>query len=199
MFADIETIDYYERNASAFIGGTAKANMSVILSGFLACIPQGGHILDWGCGSGRDAAVMFTEGYKVTAVDASHAMCENTRKLVDCDVRNETFSQLCVNEAYDGIWACASLLHLHKEELPDAFARAHSALKPGAVMYCSFKYGDFAGMSDGRWFTYLNEESLERILEGIFSCMKMYVTADVRPGRGNEKWLNCLAFKASKD
>jgi len=181
MFADIETIDYYERNASAFIGGTAKANMSVILSGFLAC------------------TVMFTEGYKVTAVDASHAMCENTRKLVDCDVRNETFSQLCVNEAYDGIWACASLLHLHADKLPDVFARAHSALKPGAVMYCSFKYGDFAGMSDGRWFTYLNEESLERILEGIFSCMKMYVTADVRPGRGNEKWLNCLAFKASKD
>jgi len=125
-------------------------------------------------------------------------MCENTRKLVDCDVRNETFSQLCVNEAYDGIWACASLLHLHKEELPDAFNRAHRALKPGGVMYCSFKYGDFMGMYDGRWFTYLNEESIERVLGGIFSHIKMYITADVRLGREDEKWLNCLAFKASR-
>ena len=135
MFADIETIDYYERNASAFIGGTAKANMSVILSGFLACIPQGGHILDWVCGSGHDAARTFTKGYKVTAVDASRAMCENTRKLAGCEVCNETFDQLNVQEVYDRIWACALLVHLHAVELPDVFARAHSAIKSCAVMY----------------------------------------------------------------
>ena len=69
------------------------------------------------------------------------------------------FEELDVVEKYDGIWACASILHVEKKKLPDILKRMATATKNGGVIYTSFKYGDFEGEKNGRYFTYLTEES----------------------------------------
>ena len=98
-------------------------------------------------------------------------------------------------DAYDGIWACASLLHVRPEELPDVLASAARALEEKGVLYCSFKFGDFRGYRGGRWFTDLEEGTLSVLLEPCFDVVRMWASPDVRPGRGEEPWLNCLATR----
>ena len=194
---DTQTISYYDANAADFVAGTAGADMSDALGRFVALLPQGGRVLDWGCGCGRDVKALAERGFLVTATDASAAMCQAAAKLAAVDVRNEGFLDLQEQAAYDGIWACASLLHLQRERLPQAFARAYAALKAGGVLYASFKLGDFEGYRNGRWFTNLCEDDLPALLPAeSWQMLETWQSGDVREGRDNEQWLNFLARKA---
>ena len=107
------------------------------------------------------------------------------------------FQELKVNEKYDGIWACASILHLPKKELKEVFKKMLTALKPGGRIYTSFKYGEYEGMRNGRYFTDFTWNSFQRFIretESLFIA-ESWVTGDVRPGREEEKWLNLLLQK----
>ena len=90
--------------------------------------------------------------------------------------------------------ACASILHLPKDELGPVFKRMIKALKPGGYIYTSFKYGEFEGFRKGRFFTDFTEESFRGFLEGFPELVPVeeWISADVRPGRGDEKWLNLI-------
>ena len=107
------------------------------------------------------------------------------------------FQELDDFEKYDGIWACASILHVSKDALPDVLMRMYRAVKPGGIMYISFKYGTFSGMRNGRYFTDFTEETFRAFLDECpgFTELEHWVTADVRPGRGEEKWFNVLLEK----
>ena len=190
-----KTIDYYDSNAAAFVRETVGASMADVLDAYVSMLPPGGSVLDWGCGSGRDSKALRELGFSVTSTDGSAAMCVEALSATGTIVRHETFQELSESDCYDGIWACASLLHVHPEELPAILALAANALKPGGVLYCSFKYGSFVGHRNGRWFTCLDEGALVPLLEPCFGVARMWVSGDVRPGRGGEPWLNCLATK----
>lgn len=109
-------------------------------------------------------------------------------------MRHELFQQLSETNTYDGIWACSSILHLPKVELAGVLTKMVAALKPGGVIYTSFKYGDFEGIRNGRYFTDFTEETFRRFIEPIegIRIEDWWVSADVRPGRGDERWLNLL-------
>ena len=192
---DEQTMDYYHRNAAGFVAGTVNASLDQSLTRFAELLPAGGCVLDWGCGSGRDSLALRKLGFEVTSADASPSMAAEALAATGTTVRVETFGELSEQAAYDGIWACASLLHVKPDDLPDVFERAARALKDGGVLYCSFKYGRFEGYRNGRWFTDLDEDALSALLAPRFRDLALWRTADVRPGRGDELWLNCLAAK----
>ena len=62
------------------------------------------------------------------------------------------FQELQEKEKYDGIWACASILHVPKIELADILQKMCNAVKVDGVIYISFKYGNFEGEQNGRFF-----------------------------------------------
>lgn len=194
-----ETIKYYDENAKAFIGGTLDADISEIAERFVKRLPEGASILDWGCGSGRDSLAFLKAGFEVTAVDLSKEMAAATERLTGLSVRNESFEDLSDVDAYEGIWACSSLLHMEKASLPAVLGFARRALKAGGCAYVSFKYGDYEGMRNSRYFTDLTEDSLACILEDGTGLKidEFWVTGDVRPGRENEKWLNAILVEES--
>lgn len=192
-----ETLAYYERRAEEFVRDTSDADVSELLGEFAALLPVGADVLDWGCGSGRDARALAELGFRVTATDASPAMCRAARELSGVEVRCERFDELCEQAAFDGIWACASLLHVRSAELPAVLLRAWEALRAGGILYASFKLGSFEGMRNGRWFADMDEERLGGLLKPGFDIVRMWETCDVRPGRREERWLNCLARRRS--
>ena len=74
------------------------------------------------------------------------------------------------------------------------------AVRSGGIIYTSFKYGQFSGERNGRFFTDLDEEGLARLLKEVGGLVvkELWITGDVRPGRGEEKWLNVLLTKCSE-
>lgn len=193
-----QTIEYYEENTALFISGTLNADMEDARNRFLAYLPQRAHILDFGCGSGRDTKAFLDAGYTVDAVDGSSELCKAASEYTGIPVKQMLFQDLDVKGVYDGIWACASILHLPKAELSVVLEKIAVALKPGGVLYTSFKYGDFEGMRGGRHFTDFTEETLTEFWKSFPSLriLVTWITTDVRPGREEERWINLLAGRS---
>lgn len=189
------TLSYYERNAASFASATVGARMDDALEAFASLLPSGACVLDWGCGSERDSRALRAMGFDVTSVDASPAMAEAALRETGTTVCVETFAELAEVASYDGIWACASLLHARRDELPDILGRASRALRDGGVLYCSFKYGTHEGLRHGRWFSDMDKDRLSQLLVPRFEPVRMWRSADVRPERGDQLWLNCLVRK----
>lgn len=187
------TIDFYDQNADAFFSDTVNVDMSALYARFLQGIPLAGLLLDAGCGSGRDSKAFLSMGYRVSAFDASSALAEKAATLMGQPVATRTFDQVDEVACYDGIWACASLLHLPESALPAALGRLWTALKPDGVVYVSFKLGEGERNHNGRHFTDATEARLRFWLAKLadIDSVECWLTQDQRPER-KENWLNAI-------
>ncbi|MDO4623337.1 MAG: class I SAM-dependent methyltransferase [Eubacteriales bacterium] len=196
----MDTLEYYNQNAVSFSQNTRDVDFHEIQQRFLAKLPGTGHILDFGCGSGRDTRFFLEQGYMVDAVDGSAELCRIASRYTGIPVKQMLFQELNEMDAYAGIWACASILHIPKQELLDVVLRIRDALKEGGVFYTSFKYGDFEGMRNGRYFSDFTEESFRIFMQSVPELVleAQWITGDARPGREEEKWLNVIYKKIQK-
>ena len=111
----INTIDYYNKNAKTFIDGTISVDFKHIQDTFLELLPENAKILDFGCDSGRDTKYFLEHGYSVDAMDGSLELCKAAIEYTGINVKNMLFYNLNEKEIYDGIWACASILHVKRD------------------------------------------------------------------------------------
>lgn len=217
--------DYYRQNAQRFFTDTASVDMSAFYPPFVDCLPPGARILDAGCGSGRDVKAFSEMGFDVEAFDASAELVALARQLSGKPVAQMRFQDVDAVEKYDGIWCCASLLHVSDAELPGVMTKLAMALKPGGVGYLSFKHGRGEREKDGRRFTDMDASGLQKLVERIntpggpltknmteikseagsedttvkrfaLEIDKIWQTGDVRIGRGDEVWLNAIIRKS---
>lgn len=189
-------MNYYDKNAQEFFDDTVSADMTSHYSEFLNLLPDNACILDAGCGSGRDAKYFKELGYDITAIDASAEMCRLASELTGSDVLNIRFQEIDFTDKFDGIWASASLLHIPSDEISDVLKRLKKSLKENGVFYASFKYGDFEGERNGRYFNDLDETTSRQLFESEdFKVIKTWITHDSRKGRESERWVNILVRK----
>lgn len=192
-----KTINYYDINAKEFVEGTLNVDFKATQDKFINKLPAKGYILDFGCGSGRDTKYFLAKDFKVDAIDGSIELCKIASEYTNIKVRHMYFNELSIVNKYDGIWACSSILHLSLDDLVDVFKRMSKALKDEGIIYTSFKYGDFSGERNGRYFTDMTEDSFAKLIANVdnLKVEEQWITADVRPQRGNEKWLNLILRK----
>lgn len=192
------SITYYETTATTFAHETRDVDMQPLYGSFLRAIPSGGEILDAGCGSGRDAKAFAALGYQVTAFDAAPAMVEIAVEHTGLPVSCLRFDEVPWQLRFDGVWACASLLHVPLADLDAVLQRLATTMKQGGMLYGSFKYGQGEHHRNGRQFTDLDEAGCEALFGAsqILTLETMWVTSDRRPGRATERWLNLLARRA---
>lgn len=193
-----KTLSYYNQNAATFIAGTQAVDFHDTQDLFLSFLPQEASILDFGCGSGRDTRYFLEKGYHVVATDGSEELCKVASTYTGVPVRKLLFRELQDENCYDGIWACSSILHAARTEQPDIFRRMSVALKERGYIYTSFKYGVFEGFRGERYFTDFDEDGFKDFIKAFpeLSIEMMWVSADVRPERSNEKWLNIILHKS---
>lgn len=191
------TLVYYDKHANEFYKSTVNVEFVATQNQFLSKLKKGSYILDFGCGSGRDAKYFLEHSYRVDAVDGSIELCKLARGYAGIEVKNMLFHELEEVDKYDGIWACSSILHLPVDELVDVMRKMRIALKENGIVYTSFKYGTFAGERNGRFFTDMTEQTFAEFLSKIkgLEIEEQWITSDVRPGRGEERWLNLILRK----
>lgn len=192
-----KSIEYYNQNTDEFINRTICADMSFCQKKFTELLPPGSYILDAGCGSGRDSKLFIESGFRVLAMDASSQMCLAAAKYIAQPVECLRFDELQFDSCFDGIWACASLLHVPKAELPNILRKFHKALKPEGIMYASVKYGDREEERLHRFFSDYHMDELENVFlqDDLYQLIESFETEDVRPDYKNKPWLNIMVRK----
>jgi SAM-dependent methyltransferase len=195
------TIDFYDRNGKDFFDRTKDLDMTFAHEPFLALLPAGGHILDGGCGSGRDSKVFAERGYRVTAFDASETMVRLASENTGLPVLHMTFDDMTFENAFDGVWTCASLLHVPHAAMDSVFQKFIRALKAGGVWYLSFKVGRGEQIRGERLFSAFDEKSLREFIGRYpaLELIQLWESADTRPELAHERWLNAFARKIGKE
>lgn len=195
----LNTLNYYNIKAEDFYHNTVLIDFTNIQKSFLAKLRKGAYILDFGCGSGRDTKAFLSQGYHVEAIDGSEELCKLASEHTGITVRHMFFQELSAVNKYDGIWACASILHLPIDELLEVMCRMAVALKDNGIIYTSFKYGTFSGERNGRNFTDMTEDAFAEFISNIPELIieEQWLSSDVRPGRGEEQWLNIILRKCN--
>ena len=191
------TINYYNEMSQEFIDSTVNVDFTMTQNKFMNKLQAGCHILDFGCGSGRDSKYFINKGFQVTAIDGSIELCKYASELTGLNVKHMYFQELCDIDVYDAIWACSSILHLPYSDLKDVMAKMIVALKQNGIIYTSFKYGKYEGERNGRYFIDMDDDKFKNLIINYpnITVEELWITGDVRPGRSNEQWLNVILRK----
>ena len=196
----MNTLDYYNKNSEEYFNSTLNVDMTNTYKEFLKLVPEGGKILDLGCGSGRDSMNFMKLGYEVIAVDGAKKLAKRASVLLGKEVIVSTFEELELKEKFHGIWACASLLHIKREDLKIVLNNLYNNLDDKGVFYMSFKYGEKEYVDDkNRYFNCFTDESIISFINENtkYNILGLYITED-KLGRVNEvKWLNLICNKKS--
>lgn len=185
---------FYDGNPEGYSESTFGNDVSDIRRRFLSRLDPGARILDLGCGSGRDTLAFREAGYEVVPVDGSEGMCRVASSNTGSKVRCLEILDLDYVDEFDGVWACASLLHLGSREIQEAFRLIRRALREGGAVYVSFKEGTFEGIRDGRWYTDMTVDGLIGMAEAAgFLAVDVWQSTDPR----DTVWVNAVLVKGS--
>ena len=190
------TLSWYRENAIQYAEETRNSLVLDALWEFLSRMKEGGTILDYGSGSGRDSAYFINKGFSVDSLDGSAEMKAQAERLFGIKVKLASFLSLEEKDKYDGIWAQASILHLEEHDLRVALTLIERALKRDGVFYSSFRKGEGDGYENGRWYTNMTERRFLSFLPASLYVEKIWESQDVRPGV-SRTWLSIICRKKS--
>jgi len=189
----------YERIADEYAQRWGAADhLSAQRADFAGRLPHGGLIADLGCGPGRDTAGFAGLGLRVVALDRAGAMLALVRRRdMGLPVRADLRHLPLADASVDGAWACASLLHLAREDLPQALDEIARVLRPAGLLWLSVKRGrgDWWRGEDSlkRFFALYTEEELDdRLAAAGLAVSGGSVSRDPL---GREAWITRLAVR----
>lgn len=196
----MDSVDYYNQHAAQYYDNTVELNMENILDRFIELLPEGAAVLDLGCGSGRDSLYLIEHGFDVTALDGSEELCELARIHLGQDVLCMRYEEMNFSGVFDGVWACASLLHAPEESIDAILDKVIDSMNGAAILYLSFKYGEYEGMRNGRYFRDYNTRTLKELIgrHEALEIIDIFKTDDIHSGDHGQKWINVLARKLGR-
>ena len=186
---DRDTMGFYDGDPEGYARSTLGCDVTSIRRRFTGMLRPGSRVLDLGCGSGRDTAALREEGFDVVPVDGSEGMCRVASSFTGSEVRHLDIMDLDYVSEFDGVWACASLLHLRPEQLDGAMGLIRRSLRDGGMLFLSFKSGCFRGVRDGRWYTDLTSEDVASLAGRTgFEVADIWGSTDPR----GTQWVNAV-------
>ena len=189
-----KTIEYYNNNANEYFDSTSQVNLEELYDKFLSYIPVGGSIMDLGCGSGRDVKWFRDHGYDAYGLDASEKLVSIACKKLQIPIELGIIEERIAEEPVDGIWCCASIMHLEDEGVDQFFSNLKYNLKPGGILFMSVKSGIETGTDRyGRYLRNFKESDIHELLarHQELELRELWYTED-KLTRDSFRWLNAL-------
>ena len=202
-----KTIAVYDQLAQYYARKTADYAPLPEREKFIQLVPKECKILDAGCGPGRDSSYFVSQGLQVTGIDLSDKLLEIARTtapdvtFLHQDLRHLNFPPL----SFNGIWACASLLHLQRAEIFPVLTNFYEVLMPDGILFIMVKSGK--GEADvkeklsnnlSRHFTYYETEELKELInKAQFQLIDIYEwnEKERRKSQRDLVWISCFAIK----
>lgn len=200
----MDSIEYYNTHANEYFQKTVDIDMQNHWDAFISLLPEGASILDLGCGSGRDSAYFLSCGYDVTMLDASYEMCKLAHIHTGHEVLNLLYEDMDFYDVFDGIWACASLVHIPRNRIDGILQKIIQALKINGIMYMSFHYGEFEGIRDGRYFTDYRGRMLRELImrQANAELVDMQICKDSKTSKAGDdiehNWIYAIIRKINR-
>ena len=208
MSTDQATVKSYDAVAAEYAAEAAAMPewVATEIDAFVAKLGGSGRVLEIGSGGGRDALVLEKRGISVRRTDVSKGFVELLReKGFGADLLDPLTDDLTDTQRpgrpYDGVWACASLIHVAREDLRAVLGRLAEATRTGGPLHASVREGDgedvsmhATGAAPRRYFeTYWREPALRCALADAgwnVSEVRRYI------GRPDDRWLSARASRA---
>jgi mutator protein MutT len=193
----VSLTDFYQKQAASYADETVGIELGALCMRFLNRLPKQAHILDLGCGAGRDSRFFLNNDFQVTALDGSSELAVFAEKLIEQPVVVSLYQDMTFENVFDGVWACASLLHCPKSQIAAVLVKINQALKINGVFYASFKWGeDETSDSLGRFFNNYTCVQLTSLLNDIGGFEVIECWEESKPLRNSvQKWVNILSKK----
>lgn len=191
----MDSIDYYNENAALYFETTVDADLSDEIDEFSKHLEEGSSVLDLGCGSGRDALTFYERGFHTTALDGSEEMCKLAEIYTDLEVLCMKFEDLDFINVFDGVWACASLIHVPKKEIGNVLQKVTDALKQNGILFMSFRHGNFEGYENRRYFSDYNKEELVSLIGKITGLEYIDIRLSRDRLKEDQEWITVYAKK----
>ncbi|WP_026160540.1 class I SAM-dependent methyltransferase [Teredinibacter turnerae] len=191
------TDKYYEENSQEYFQRTVGADISHMYANFLDLLPERAKILDAGAGSGRDLLHFSKLGYEALGIDSSSSLARLAEEYSGEKVIVSKFESMTFQNLFNGIWACASLLHSEKQLLPRILENFHNALMLDGILFISVREGKGRVCAeDGRMYTFYSIQEISSLIEGAgFDILSSWKTKDAIEGRDDLIWINIIARK----
>lgn len=187
------TLAHYDARAAEFWAGTrdhdVRQNIEALLRHLRGTPPF--HILDFGCGPGRDLAALRALGHEPIGLEGSPRLAAMAREHSDCEVREQDFLALRLPAThFDGVFANASLFHVPSRELPRVLDDLYATLRPDGVLFSSNPRGNNEeGWQGERYGVYHDLEAWRGFLSGAgFVELEHYYRPAGQP-REQQPWL----------
>jgi len=196
-----KTIETYNEIAKIYADYTFNCVLQYYLNELISLVPKNARVLDVGCGSGRDVQYFLEYNLSPIGIDISHEMINEAKTRVPTgdfkkmDMRNLKFKE----NTFDAIWACASLYHITRKELPSVLQDFNKLLKDKGLLFISVKEGDGSKIIRKekykdlpRLFVYYNKSEIEKLInENGFSIIK----SKIEKGSEKTNWITILCRK----
>ena len=199
------TLDYYNQNYKQLSERYESASVDNVHNSLLSCFQKGDRLLELGCGSGRDASWMTTQGVDVNGIDGSKQMVEEATKIhpelhgkLSQGILPEILDSM--EGPFNGIYSIAVLMHLSPSLLPEIFRKIHSLLVSGGKFFFSVSLErddiDDNGLdAKGRYFSSQSQKEWIQLSE---SCGYRNIEASVNGdglNRDGILWLTLILEK----
>ena len=180
---------FYEDHAVEYFSWTFGAQTQFVLDRFLSHLPAKAPI------SGRDLKFFLSRGHCALGIDASTALVQMAAQHSGAPCEVARIESISYEDRFDGIWACASLLHLPRDAFRPALRCLNRALKRGGTLFMAVQEGQGeAILPDGRLYVYYSEDDIRKSLDAAgLAVDELWTTRNSAEAVHQPVWINVIA------